>query len=80
MYDIYLHTIYTREKVHSLVVRKQLLGGKLKIQTLLKYRFLSKIKLCPSIEIEWSLDFRAIMYGCWKLVEKAVERKSADAS
>ena len=50
----------SREKIQrSLVVRKQLLWGKLKIRTLQKYRLLSKIKLCPPIEIVWMLNFRA---------------------
>ena len=48
------------EKIQgSLVVRKQVLWEKLKITTLQKNRFLSKIKLLPPIETVWSLYFRA---------------------
>ena len=39
--------------------RKQLLWDKVKIRTLKKHRFLSKIKLHPPIETVWSLNFRA---------------------
>ena len=46
------------EKIR-LVVRKQLLWEKLKIRTLKKFRFLSKIKLRPPIETVRSLNFWA---------------------
>ena len=51
------HTLLaSREKIQgSLVVRKQLLWEKLKIRTLKKYRFLSKIKLHPPIDAVWLL-------------------------
>ena len=54
------HMLLVAEKIQgSLVVRKQLLWEKLKIRTLQKYRFLSKIKLRPPIETVWSHIFRA---------------------
>ena len=54
------HTLLAAEKRYRVaVVRKQLLGEKLRIRPLQKYRFFSKIKLHPPIEIGWSLNFRA---------------------
>ena len=58
----------------SLVVRKQFLWEKLKIRTLKKYRFLSKIKLHPPIETVWSLNFRISMPTLY------VKNKMAEAS
>ena len=58
----------------SLVVRKQLLWEKLKIRTLKKYRFVSKIKLRPPIETVWSLNFRASTTTLY------VKNKMAEAS
>ena len=64
----------------SLVVRKQLLWEKLKIRTLKKYRFLSKIKLRPSIETVWSLNFWAstpTLYVKNKMAETSLRLASA---
>ena len=58
----------------SLVVRKQFLWEKLIIKMLKKYRFLSKIKLCPPIETVLSLNFRASMPTLY------VKNKMAEAS
>ena len=69
------HAASSREKVQgSLVVRKHLLGEKLKIRTLKNYRFLSKIKLHSPIEIVWSLNFRASIPTLY------VKNKMAEAS
>ena len=47
------------EKIQGSLVVEQLLWENLKIWTLKKDRFLSKIKLRPPIETVWSLNFRA---------------------
>ena len=64
------------EKIQgSLVVRKEILWEKLKIRTLKKYTFLSKIKLHPPIEtIIWSLNFQVSMPTLY------VKNKMAEAS
>ena len=81
---VHIFILMRREKIQgSLVVRKQLLWEKLKIRTLKKYRFSSKIKLHPPIETVWLLNFRAstpMLYVKNKMAEASVKNKMAEAS